>query len=108
MTFTKTHNELDYKYETKETSMRIFNWTDAFNEGITFIKEVWIGMYREDDEWSGSVEEFYPSLAIANFSQQMLESYLKEAIEGRAWLPKGLHVEYDNDQKLLITITREV
>ena len=55
-----------------------------------------------------SLEEFYPSLAIANFSQEKLEDYLKEAIEGRAWLPKGLYVEYDENQELLITVTTEV
>jgi hypothetical protein len=47
-------------------------------------------------------------LAIANFSQQMLESYLKEAIEGRAYLPKGLSVRYDENKELLITVTKEV
>ena len=88
--------------------MRKLNWTDAFAEGIGFIKEVWIGMYREEDEWKGTLEEFYPSLAMANFSQQMLEAYLKEAIEGRAWLPKGLHVEYDEKREILITVTKEV
>ena len=88
--------------------MRILNWTDAFNEGIGFIKKVWIGMYRENGEWTGTLEEFYPSLAIANFSQQMLESYLKEAMQGRAWLPKGMYVRYDEEQRLLITITKEV
>ena len=36
------------------------------------------------------------------------EDYLKEAIEGRAWLPKGLQVEYDENQELLITVTKEV
>ena len=88
--------------------MRLLNWTEAFMEGIDFIKKVWIGMYRIEGEWKGTLEEFYPSLAIANFSQQKLEDYLKEAIEGRAWLPKGLHVEYDENQKLLITVTTEV
>ncbi len=88
--------------------MRLFNWTEAFTEGIGFIKQIWIGMYREGDEWRGTLEDFYPSLAIANFSQEKLEDYLKEAIEGRAWLPKGLHVEYDENQELLITVTKEV
>ena len=88
--------------------MRTFNWTAAFTEGISFIKKVWIGMYREEEEWRGTIEEFYPSLAIANFSQQMLESYLKEAVEGRAWLPKGICVEYDRDGELLIIVTKEV
>ena len=88
--------------------MRLLNWTEAFMEGIDFIKKVWIGMYRIEGEWKGTLEEFYPSLAIANFSQQKLEDYLKEAIEGRAWLPKGLHVEYDENQELLITVTTEV
>ena len=88
--------------------MRIFNWTEAFIEGIEFIKTVWISMYRIEGEWSGTLEEFYPSLAIANFSQQMLESYLKEAVEGRAYLPKGLSVQYDENRQLLITITKEV
>ena len=88
--------------------MRLFNWTEAFLEGVDFIKQVWIGLYREDTEWRGTLEEFYPSLAIANFSQEKLEDYLKEAIEGRAWLPKGLYVEYDENQELLITVTKEV
>ena len=88
--------------------MRLLNWTEAFMEGIDFIKKVWIGLYREETEWKGTLEEFYPSLAIANFSQQKLEDYLKEAIECRAWLPKGLHVEYDENQELLITVTKEV
>jgi hypothetical protein len=88
--------------------MRILNWTDAFNEGIGFIKKVWIGMYREEGEWTGTLEDFYPSLVIANFSQQMLESYLREAVEGRAYLPKGLSVKYDENKQLLITITKEV
>jgi len=88
--------------------MRIFNWTDAFVEGIGFIKKVWIGMYRIEGEWTGTLEEFYPSLAIANLSQQMLESYLKEAVVGRAYLPKGLSVRYDENKELLITVTKEV
>tara|TARA_R100000030_G_C3243762_1_gene121224 strand:+ start:709 stop:975 length:267 start_codon:yes stop_codon:yes gene_type:complete len=88
--------------------MRLLNWTEAFMEGMDFIKKVWIGMYRTEGEWSGTLEEFYPSLAIANFSQQKLEDYLKEAIEGRAWLPKGMRVCYDENEQILITVTKEV
>lgn len=88
--------------------MRLLNWTEAFTEGMDFIKKVWIGMYREENEWRGTLEEFYPSLAIANFSQQKLEDYLKEAIEGRAWLPKGMRVCYDENEQILITVTKEV
>lgn len=88
--------------------MRYLNFEQAFSEGLGFIRKVWIGLYRLDDTWQGSLDKFYPSLCLANFSKDVLESYLKEAMEGRAWLPKGMYVEYDENNELLITITKEV
>ena len=61
--------------------------------------------YRLDDVWQGSLNLIHHGRTTL---AKMFSSYLKEAMEGRAWLPKGMYVEYDENNELLITVTKEV
>lgn len=79
------------------------NYTEAFKEGLSFIRRVWIG---RTEEWIGVMEDFYPALGRANFSNWHLEAYLRAAARGEATLPSGLQVA-ENEGRLTIRVTKE-
>jgi len=79
------------------------NYTEAFKEGLSFIRRAWIG---RTEEWIGALEDFYPALGRANFSNRHLESYLRAAARGEAHLPSGLKV-IENQGRLTIRVTKE-
>ena len=78
--------------------MKENNYTEAFAEGISFIRRMWIGKTRE---WVGALDEFYPALGLANFSNWQLEAYMKAAAKGEAYLPPDLEVVDDNGSLII-------
>lgn len=79
------------------------NYKEAFAEGTSFIRRVWMGKAKE---WVGALEDFYPALGLANFTSWHLEEYMKAAVKGEAYLPPDLEV-MDNNGSLTIKVKGE-
>ena len=78
--------------------MKENNYMEAFAEGISFIRRWWTDT-KED--WIGVLDEFYPALGLANFSNWQLETYMKAAAKGEAYLPPDLEVIDDNGSLII-------
>ena len=73
--------------------MKQNNYMEAFAEGISFIRRWWTD---KKEDWVGALDEFYPALGLANFTNWQLEQYMKAAAKGEAYLPPDLEVVDDN------------
>jgi len=80
--------------------MKQNNYIEAFSEGVSFIRRVWMGKAKT---WVGALQDFYPALGLANFTSWHLEEYMKAAAKGEAYLPPDLEVVDDNGT-LTITV----
>ena len=55
--------------------MKENNYMEAFAEGISFIRRWWTD---KKEDWVGALDEFYPALGLANFTNWQLEEVFNE------------------------------
>ena len=75
----------------------LFNYNVTTKLAYYFIGSVTIdGTVLSPEDWVGALDEFYPALGLANFTNWQLEEYMKAAAKGEAYLPPDLEVVDDN------------
>lgn len=68
------------------------NFKEALDEAIGWVAN------NYSTPWEGDVLDFYALLMKARFSNVKLNNYLKEAIKGRAYLPKQIKFTITKDK----------
>lgn len=74
------------------------NFKEALDEAIEWVAT------NYSSPWEGDVLDFYALLIKARFNNNSLNDYLKEAIKGKAYLPKGVSCIINKDRITKITI----
>ena len=78
--------------------MEYNNFKEALDEAMEWVAN------NYSSSWEGDVLDFYALLIKAKFDNNSLNDYLKEAIKGRAYLPKGVRCIINKDKITKITI----